>query len=143
MTTITRSAILPYTAPQIFDLVNDVHAYPDFLPWCKATTIFEQSPLMMHARIDIHKAGVTQSFATLNTLNYPYDISMQFKKGPFKKLQGHWSFQPLGDKGCKVVFDLTFEFDFSVMGIMLKKIMGSAANDMVDAFSQRAKVIYG
>ena len=147
MTLVTRSALVPYKAEQMFDLVNDIDAYPEFLPWCKEAEILRQSATEIHARLTVSKGGVKQQFATCNTLTHPSRIDMKLENGPFQKLEGYWQFDELGQgqeiDGCKASLYLEFEFANPLLAAMFGAAFKSMADTLLDAFIQRAKDKYG
>jgi len=144
MTThIQRSALLPYPAQTLFDLVNDVSAYPQFLPWCAASEVVEQSDEHMLAALTIAKGSVSQRFLTKNNLQPGSRIEMSLREGPFTDLHGIWEFKALGDKACKISLDLTFEYAGPLVKATLGPLFTQAANTLVDAFCQRAKQLHG
>ncbi len=143
MTHIQRSALLPYTAEQMYDLVNRVEHYPEFLPWCSETHVLEESEDAMRARLTVAKAGLRQSFTTHNALIPGRQIQMQLEDGPFSNLQGTWEFKPLSEQACKISLDLHFEYSGPIIRATLGPLFNHAANTLVDAFSQRAKELYG
>lgn len=143
MPQIERSALVFYSAQQMFDLVNSVPDYPQFLPGCSAATIVSQSELEMVAKLQVSKAGIGQSFTTRNTL-VPYQrIDMQLVDGPFKHLRGGWQFQPLNEQACKVVLQLEFEFSNRFVQFAFGKVFQELTAAMVNAFTERAKQVYG
>lgn len=144
MTThIQRSALLPYPAQALFDLVNDVARYPEFLPWCSATTVLEQSATHMRASLEVAKGGLSQRLVTANTLEPGQRIEMNLEEGPFTQLHGIWVFKPLGEKACKISLDLSFDYDGPLVRATLGPLFNQAANTLVDAFCQRAKQLHG
>jgi ribosome-associated toxin RatA of RatAB toxin-antitoxin module len=144
MTThIQRSALLPYPAQTLFDLVNDVSAYPQFLPWCAASEVVEQSDEHMLAALTIAKGSVSQRFLTKNNLQPGSRIEMSLREGPFTDLHGIWEFKALGEKACKISLDLTFEYAGPLVKATLGPLFTQAANTLVDAFCQRAKQLHG
>ena len=111
MTThIQRSALLPYPAQALYDLVNDVAKYPEFLPWCSSAEILERTEVLMRASLGVAKGGLSQHFVTRNTLVPGQSIEMNLEEGPFTKLHGVWVFKPLGEKACKISLDMTFDY---------------------------------
>lgn len=126
----------------MFDVVNDVLAYPDFLPWCEDSQVLESSMGVVVARLVIAKAGMSQSFTTRNTLDRPSRISMVLVDGPFSSLQGEWAFQQLGEAGCKTEMDMKFDIDSMALNLLLGKVFEQAVDTMVDAFCERATVVY-
>ncbi|WP_338327706.1 SRPBCC family protein, partial [Rosenbergiella nectarea] len=90
----TRSALVPFSADNMYRLVNDVDSYPQFLPGCTGSKILEQSEQQMTASMDVSKAGISKTFVTRNTLTQSHHIAMQLVDGPFRKLSGGWTFTP-------------------------------------------------
>ena len=143
MAKIHRSALVMHSAKSMFDVVNDVRAYPKFLPWCKSTQLISHSPSEMVARVDIAKGKLAHKFTTRNQLNAHERIDMELVEGPFRHLRGIWQFKPLHDHACKVTLDLDFEFSGRLTAMALGAVFNEAANTMVDAFCRRANEIYG
>jgi ribosome-associated toxin RatA of RatAB toxin-antitoxin module len=143
LTTIKRSALVMYSAQQMFDLVNDVASYPQYMEHCVNTEILEQSDDLMIARLDLKKGGINHSFTTSNQLYKPDRISMSLQQGPFSQLSGEWSFKALTETACKVMLDLEFEFNNLAVGVASSSLFTSVANNLVDALSQRAQEVYG
>jgi ribosome-associated toxin RatA of RatAB toxin-antitoxin module len=127
---------------QIYNLVNDVTHYPSFLPWCGGTRIVSESAIEMIAEITIAKAGLHQTFRTRNHLVPGERIGMQLEKGPFKTLNGEWTFKALDVDACKIFFEVEFEVN-SLLGLALGPIFEHIASTMVDSFCERAKQVYG
>ena len=142
-TRIQRSALLPYPAQALYDLVNDVASYPQFLPWCSASEILEASETHMLASLEVAKGGIGQRFVTRNVLLPGQRIEMNLQEGPFSSLNGVWEFKALGDKACKISLDLTFDYAGPLVRATLGPLFNQAANTMVDAFCQRAKQLHG
>lgn len=142
-TRIQRSALLPYPAQALYDLVNDVASYPQFLPWCSASEVLEEGAESMRASLTVSKATLSQRFMTRNKLVPGKSIEMQLEEGPFSQLQGVWEFKALGDKACKISLDMTFDYAGPLVKATLGPLFTQAANTMVDAFCQRAKQLYG
>lgn len=134
---------MPYSAEQMFDLVNDVAAYPEFLPWCSESRVLESSDTEMLASITVARAGVSHNFTTRNQLERPSLIRLNLVEGPFSSLEGWWRFSQLGSDGCKTEMNLRFDFSSSILNATFGKIFAQAADTMVDAFSERASKVYG
>ena len=142
MTTITRSALVMFTAEQMYELVNDVEAYPEFLPGCSATELLSKTDSELQATLTIKKAGVNQSFTTKNALQFPHRMEMTLVDGPFSRFVGVWHFDRLSDEACKVSLDMDFEVNNKLAGIALGAVFKQVASSMVDAFVKRANQIY-
>lgn len=142
-TRIQRSALLPYPAQALYDLVNDVARYPEFLPWCSKAEVLEVSAQHMRAALTVAKGGVSQRFVTLNGLRDGERIEMQLQEGPFTQLHGIWDFKALNEKACKISLDLSFDYSGPLVKATLGPLFNQAANTLVDAFCQRAKELHG
>jgi ribosome-associated toxin RatA of RatAB toxin-antitoxin module len=140
---IDRSALLPYTATEMYALVSDILTYPQFLPWCSGTQILSQEGEELSARIDFSVSGVSQSFTTRNRLQLDDEIAMHLIDGPFSDLEGRWRFEPLGDAGCKISLLLEYEFSSKMVSLVVGPVFNKIANTLVDAFQKRAVEVYG
>ena len=143
MKIVERSALVAYSPEQMFAVVNEIAAYPQFLPWCSDAKILSQSDTEMIARLDLEKAGIKQSFTTRNTWDRPSTMEMNLVEGPFSYLKGVWSLQALGEDGCRVSIKLAFELNSRIMNATLGKVISVASDKMVYAFCHRAERIYG
>lgn len=142
MAHITKSALVMHSARQMFELVNDVESYPDFLPWCSAARLLSRSEQEICGELEVSRAGVQQRFSTCNRL-YPYErIEIVLKQGPFKQLRGGWYFSSLREDACKVELVLTFEFSGVLMNAAFGVVFRQIADTLVDAFCQRANEVY-
>lgn len=143
MVEINRTALLPYPAEQMFDLVNDVAAYPEYMEGCTGSEIIEQSDSHMVARLNLAKGPLKHSFVTKNTLVQGQSIDMGLVEGPFKRFEGHWQFIALDNNACKVSLDLRFDMSSKLLGGAAKKLFSGLGNSLVDSLCQRAHQLYG
>ena len=144
MSLIKRSALVNYSAAEMYELVNDVDSYAKFLPWCRSSAVLNESDTEMRATVEIAKGVLNKSFTTQNQLTKNSRIEMLLVDGPFRQLSGFWLFEPLKTEGaCKVNLELNFEFDNNMMSIAAKPIFTQIANSLVDAFCKRATEVYG
>ncbi len=143
MSRIQRSALVLFSAEQMYHLVNDVASYPFFLPGCIGSAVLSHHDNEMVARVDIAKAGIRQGFTTRNQLQAAHSIAMTLVDGPFRQLQGTWTFTPLDETACKVELALEFEFSSRLVELAFGRIFTELVQTMVQAFTQRAKEIYG
>ena len=141
MIQIRRSAIVRHSPPQMFDLVNDVEAYPRRFAWCAGAQVSEREADSLTARLDLRLGGLTQSFTTRNALDPPQRILMQLVEGPFRALNGVWSFIALGDAGGKIAFALDFDYS-GLMSPVLRAGFQKLADRMVDEFCREADRVY-
>ena len=143
MIEIRRSALVRYTPAQMFDLVNDVEAYPKRFDWCVGADVLEHDGNVMVARLDLKLAAFRQSFTTRNTAEPPHRLQMSLVDGPFRSLEGVWEFIALGEAGCKIAFALDIDYAAGIGGTALKFGFQTLASRMVDDFSRQAERTYG
>ncbi len=139
MTEVRRSALVAKPAAQLYELVLDVDAYQNFLPWCSRSSIIEQSSTRQVASVSIDVKVREITFVTENTLEAPSRIALQLVDGPFRSLFGEWRFKPLAEDSCKVELDLDFEVASGAMNLAIKPVFSKIADTMLDAFIARAK----
>jgi len=142
MTQVDRSALVLHTAEQMFDLVNDVDSYPQFLPWCSSVNVVSRSEDELVATLNVSKGGLKYSFTTRNRLTHPTEMTMELVDGPFSALSGVWTFKPLSDEASKVELSLGFEFSGKLSSLAMGKVFNQVATTMVEAFVKRADEIY-
>lgn len=142
MAEIVRSALLPYGADQVYALVNDIAAYPEFMDGCTGAEVLFQSELIMEARLDLSKAGLSYSLTTRNTLLPPTTVAMVLVDGPFSEFSGQWQVQPLSDGACKVSVELRFELESRVLGRAAKALFNPMADNLVASVVKRAHSLY-
>jgi coenzyme Q-binding protein COQ10 len=143
MTTIHRSAIVSYSAHQMFELVADIPSYPKFLPWCGGARINSTQGDEVIAAIDIAYSGVHRTFSTRNLLQRDKMMEIQLLEGPFSYLQGFWQFKVLDEQSCKISLDLEFDVANRIVGLALTPVFSNIANQLVDRFHRRAMELYG
>ena len=127
----------------MFDLVNDIEAYPQFIPNCVGAVVKSQTDDVVEAELTLSKAGMVHRFCTKNTLTRPYKMALTLLSGPFKQFDGVWKFKPIGDNGCEVTFDLTFDFANMLLNMTAGKWMEDLAGQQVAIICQRAQTVYG
>ncbi len=142
MPRITRSALVPFSAEQMYALVNDVGSYPSFVPGCAATRILSRDENSMTAALDVAKAGIRKTFVTRNRLTDASSIEMELVEGPFRKLSGGWKFVSIDVNACQIELNLEFEFTNFLVEKAFGAVFNELAINMVKAFSQRAKDVY-
>ena len=143
MRKISRSALVPYSAKQMYVLVEDVESYPQFLPWCGAATLHWRDGDVLEGSVEMHIAGLRRSFRTRNRMREYEAIDMELVEGPFSHLIGGWQFRALDDIGCKVSLDVEFEVRSRTTNRLLGRYFEDICNSLVDAFVRRAQDIYG
>ncbi|HRD67924.1 MAG TPA: type II toxin-antitoxin system RatA family toxin [Candidatus Competibacter sp.] len=142
MAIVKKSALVLYSAADMYTLVNDIEAYPQFLPWCRSARVLAHGEEELRATIEMAKGGVHKSFTTLNRMQKHKMIDIRLLEGPFKRLEGYWRFEPLRVDACKVSLDLEFEFS-NLLRVAIEPVFRQIANSLVDAFCKRAVDLYG
>lgn len=139
---VERSALLPFPQQQMFELVNDIERYPEFMQGVAGATVLQEGDGWRDAKLELAVAGFTQSFVTRNTLHKPDKIQLQLVEGPFKRLEGEWEFKLLNEEACKVTLWLEFEFKNRLLAMAATKLFEKVASEQVDAIAQRARQLY-
>jgi ribosome-associated toxin RatA of RatAB toxin-antitoxin module len=143
MNTLKRNAIVPFSARQMYELVNNIEDYPRFLPWCQTATVINRTDTEVVACLEIVWKGVHKKFSTRNRL-FPHEkMDIELVEGPLKHMEGIWNFVPLNEKACKVLLDLEFEFAGGFIDRLFQPVFQHIANTLVDAFCKRAVELYG
>jgi ribosome-associated toxin RatA of RatAB toxin-antitoxin module len=140
---VKRTALVTYSPEQMFDLVVDVERYREFLPWVRDAQVHEKTESDLQASITMERAGVKQSFTTRNEMDRPNWMSLKLVEGPFKTLEGLWTFSPVGTAGTKIVLDMKFEFGNPIASMLFGKAFEQSVGQLIDAFVARAKQSYG
>lgn len=143
MPIVNQSSLVPYSAEQMYQLVNDYEKYPQFLSGCIGAKTISRGNNELEAELQIQKLGISQSFSTHNKMLPNERIEMKLVNGPFRQLQGAWNFQPFDEQSCKISLYLEFEFSNPVVGMVFGKIFNELTLKIVNAFKQRAKEVYG
>lgn len=140
---IYKSALVPYSAEQMFALVNDIEAYPQFLPWCEDARIESRDDDRIRASLRFGRGAVSRWFTTLNSLDAPQGVDIRLVNGPFRQLTGHWRFTPLGEEGSKIEVNMEFEFSNPLVSMAFGPIFSEVCNALVSSFTRRAATVYG
>ena len=143
MRKISRTALIPYSANQMYALVEDIVAYPEFLPWCTGSTLHSRDSDTIEASLELQRSGIRKSFRTRNSLRPGEAMDITLVGGPFRHLVGEWRFEQLGDDGSKVSLDLEFEFENRVTDAIFGRYFEDTCNSLIDSFTERAHAIYG
>lgn len=143
MNSIRRSALVPYSAQEMYDLVADIESYPKFLPWCNEARILSQDIDETIASIDIAYHKIHKTFTTRNRLQRGKAMEVRLVEGPFGHLHGFWQFHALAARSSRISLDLDFDFSNRVFGLALGPAFTHIANSLVDSFKRRAVEIYG
>lgn len=143
MAEVIKSVLVPYSAAEMFVLVDGVEDYPRFLPWCGGTELHERDEENTEATIHIQYLQVKQHFTTRNSKRFPEEMHIRLKSGPFRKLDGCWRFKVLAEHACKIEFTISYEFSSVLLEKVVGPVFGMVTNSLVDAFVRRAEEVYG
>lgn len=143
MATVKKSALVLYSAAEMYTLVGDIEAYPRFLPWCRSSRVLSSNDDEVRATIEMVKGGIHKSFTTCNRMQRHKMIDIRLLEGPFKRLEGYWRFEPLRADASKVSLDMEFEFANHLLRMAVEPVFKQIANSLVDAFCKRAVDLYG
>lgn len=143
MASISRSALLPYSAEAMFALVNDIEAYPQFLQGCLAAKVLHASETEITATLELGKAGMRYTLTTRNELHAPGSMRMFLVDGPFKSFSAQWSFEVLSASASKISLQMQFEFSAGLIDAALSSLFESTAKELVVAVCARAEHLYG
>lgn len=139
---IKRTALVMFTPPQMFDLVVDVERYCEFLPWVAGAQVHDKSEKNIVASLFMERAGIRQSFTTRNEMARPDWMSLQLVEGPFKRLEGMWTFTAIGTAGTRIVLEMKFEFANPLASMLFGRAFEQSVGELIDAFVARAKQVY-
>jgi ribosome-associated toxin RatA of RatAB toxin-antitoxin module len=142
MTVVQKSALVKFSALQMFELVNDIESYPQFLPWCSGSRIIKRGDDFVEAELLINKGGFKKSFSTRNRIDLGGKITVSLLDGPFSHLEGVWNFMPLREDASKISLDLEFEMSSKLASLAFGAVFNQICNTMVSSFTSRAKEVY-
>jgi ribosome-associated toxin RatA of RatAB toxin-antitoxin module len=143
MAQVEKSVLIEHSAQQMFDLVDRVEDYPQFLPWCSRTELKFRDAHKTAATLHINYLSVKSHFTTENQKETPFLMNIRLVDGPFRRLEGVWRFRPLAENACKIEFQLAYEFSSRMFEKVIGPVFSNIANTFVDAFVKRAAQVYG
>lgn len=143
MPKLERSALLTFSADELYRLVGDIESYPQFLPGCVSARVESTEDALVRARLGFKVKGLSDSFATENRMEQGTRIHMKLLEGPFRQLSGAWEFQPLAERACKVTLKISLDFGNRMLESTLAPFINGAIGSVMDAFKQRAESVYG
>jgi ribosome-associated toxin RatA of RatAB toxin-antitoxin module len=139
MREVKRSALIAESPARMYRLVNEIERYPEFVPWCTGARVQSRSDAEVVATLSIRRGPLRAEFTTRNLLEPDTRVLMQFVSGPFRVLEGLWTFTPLGELGCRIELEMRFEFANRVAGTLFEPLFEDTAASLVDAFVKRAR----
>ncbi len=142
MRRVNRSALVPHSAADMYALVDDIEAYPEFLPWCAAAAVHTRGKDIVEATLEIRRAGIHKSFMTRNRVRANERIDISLVRGPFRHLAGSWCFEALDGGASKVSLQLEFDFEHAIASLFFGRVFEEISSSLVDAFTRRADDVY-
>jgi ribosome-associated toxin RatA of RatAB toxin-antitoxin module len=139
MREVKRSALVNRPAAEVFELINDIESYPQFLPWCTHARVVSRSSTEIVATIGVRQGSLSGEFTTRNQLLPVHTIRMHLVSGPFRTLAGEWQLTPIEPEGCRVELNMRFAFANPVAGLLLEPKFAHTLGSLVDAFVARAR----
>ncbi|OGT81547.1 MAG: ubiquinone-binding protein [Gammaproteobacteria bacterium RIFCSPLOWO2_02_FULL_61_13] len=143
MNQVRRTAIVQFSADQMYALVNDIDAYPEFLPWCSDARVLSRQDDTLTASVSMALGRIRHTFTTANTMQPGRQIAVRLLSGPFRRLEGSWNLTPAGDHACEIRLEMQFEFKNRLLELSLGKVFNQIVNSLVGAFARRAEQVYG
>lgn len=138
MQNIHKSAIVLHPVKKIFQLVDTVENYPQFLPWCGSTQVIERDNNKTIASIEINFKGIRQTFTTENIKKHNQEMIIKLVDGPFKSLSGQWMFKNLDKDSCQIELKLEYEFSNIILEKLISPVFNMIANTFIDEFIKEA-----
>lgn len=143
MRQVDRTALVPYSPAEMFALVADVERYPQFVPWVAKVEVLERKADEVVARMHMERSGVREKFTTRNVLVPPQRMDLHLVEGPFKSLEGRWTFEDIAGRGTRIALSISFAFTNPVLSVLLSRTFEKSCGQLVDAFVEHARVIHG
>ncbi len=142
MSSIEKKALSFFNPQQLYALVTDIEAYPDFFPWCIAAKVID-APDAHHCtgQLTFKKKWFEMTLVTENTMVQDTSIDMSLQKGPFKNFSAQWTFVPMG-QGSEVIFHLQYQLMPGV-NKLLSMGVDRIFSEVMHAFLQEAEKRYG
>ena len=142
MKAVNQRIVLPYSAVQMYAIVNKIEDYPNYIPWCSNTVVFSRTPHEVVASISVAKGGIHKTLTTRNALIPDQKMELNLIDDSFKNWRGLWQFTDIDAQQSEIAFELDFDFHSKLLEMMLGPLFTHVAETMVDAFVQRAKTLY-
>ena len=142
MADVKKQVLVEFTPAQMFELVDRCEDYPQFLPWCGGSEVHVRTENITDATLHINYHGLKTHFRTRNEKTAPVKMLIRLEEGPFKRLDGNWQFTALGDRACKIEFNLHYDFSSRILEKALGPVFSHIANTFVDSFVKRAQQVY-
>ena len=131
---------------QLIDLVLDIEKYPEFVPFCLGSKIYEKKDkgdqLLIIADLTIGKGPFKDTYKSDVKFNKKKDsIYVTNLDGPLKHLENKWHFKE-ENNFTEVSFDVDFELKNDFLNIIMTKSFQFGLDKIADAFQKRAEELF-
>jgi len=135
---IKKEAIILEDIEKVFNIVNRVDLYKNFVPYCVDSIIISEENNQMQARLDFNIKGLKTTFTTQNTIENNKIIQMKLVDGPFKYLDGEWKFTEIDDKTL-IELKINYEVQSKIIDYTISKSLEKIMDYLVKAFVSESK----
>ena len=131
---------------QLIDLVLDIEKYPQFVPFCLDSKIYEKKEkdnlLLIIADLTIGKGPLKDTYKSDVKFNKKKDsIYVTNLDGPLKHLENKWTFRQTGNSS-EVDFHVDFELKNKILNVLMIKSFDLGLKKIANAFEKRAVQLF-
>jgi len=131
---------------QLIDLVLDIEKYPEFVPFCLGSHVYEKNKegsfTLIIADLTIGKGPFKDTYKSDVKFNKENStINVTNIGGPLNHLENNWKFNETKD-GTEISFDIDFEIENKFLNVLMSKSFEFGLNKIADAFQKRAEDLY-
>lgn len=138
-TTYSHTSIVDLSCEEMFHIVNDVESYPEFISFCNAGRLDQTHADGYTASIEFHIGKFSKHITTRNFVSPYSSVSMKLVSGPFKRMNGTWTFSELGKNKCQVNLEVEYEFSNRATALALGPFTKTLPKVMLESFKSEAK----
>jgi len=148
MPSFTTERRVKHSASDMFDLVANVEAYPQFVPLCERLVVRARREIegkeVLIADMTVAYKFMRETFTSRVSLDRDaMAITATYLDGPFQHLDNRWSFTPVGEAESIVRFSIDYEFRSRTLGALMGTVFDRAFRKFAEAFEARADKVYG
>ena len=128
---------------KLIDFVLDIEKYPDFIPFCLDSKVYEkkdsEEEISIIADLTIGKKPFVDTYKSDVRYDKKNDsIHVTNIGGPLKHLENNWKFIQK-DSFTEVQFDVDFEIKNKFLNMIMTKSFQFGLNKIADAFQTKAE----
>lgn len=141
---IRQFSLVPHSVEKMFNLINDVHSYSEFIPGCDVIKILNKNHNELIAEIiPVANSIIVQSIITHNFFVKNKSIIIFLVRGPFKSFYGRWKFFPISENISRIEYISYYEFQSIILKKMCNHVFQGICNNIIKMFIARANQVYG